>query len=78
MKNIFLSLRYWVIEVLVRDMPVVMNMNIVRPLGYEGTMTLFPEPKRPSIFSNNVLMCTGGMKKANAIITPRRDISLTE
>jgi hypothetical protein len=76
LKNIFRDLRYWIIEMLVQDMPVVMNMNIVRPPGYEGIMTLFPEPKRLGIFSNNVLMCTDGMEKANAIITPKRDISL--
>ncbi len=64
------KLRYWMIEKLVGNMPVVLNINIARPTGYIGALVKFPKPELPGIFSNNFLWD----KEVDAIITPRRDV----
>jgi hypothetical protein len=62
----FNGLRYGVITLLVGDIPIVMNVKISRPQGYEGSIALFPCNTK-GIFSKNYL---AGKEDPNAIIQP--------
>lgn len=68
--NKILSIRYWLIEKLVGDMPIVMNVNIARPNGFAGKLVFCPYPEKPGIFSHMVLL---GEEREN-LITPTRDV----
>ncbi len=62
--------RYFLIEMLAGDMPIVMNVNIARPKGFIGALSCFPYPKKPAIFTKNVLL----HEERKNIITPTRDV----
>ena len=66
---IFMRLRYWLIEVLAGDMPVVMNMVIARPKGFDGSLTYFPNPALPGLFMNIVLLS----EPREELLSPKRD-----
>ena len=75
------KIRYWMIEKLVKNMPIVMNVNVVRPTGYTGAMVGFPRPDLPGIFSNNSLYNKADKVRfvsVDAIITPRRDVIIED
>lgn len=74
MKDIINKLRYWAILKLSGDIPVVLNMNIVRPKCFDGELILFPNPKRTGLVYGCVLDC--GKNRDMAIITPKRDVKL--
>ena len=71
--NFVMRLRYFLIETLAGDIPIVMNVTITRPKGFKGTLVYFPYPNLPGLFTKNILLNT---EKKN-IITPTRDADET-
>lgn len=69
---LLIRLRYWLIELLAGDMPVVLNMTIQRPVGFVGTLASFPNPDRYGIFCKNFLQ---GEMKGDVIMLPTADSS---
>ena len=67
--SLFQRFRYWLIEKLVGNMPVVMNLVISRPKNYDGSMIII-DGNKPGIISHNVLLNIEG----KAIIEASRDV----
>ena len=63
------KIRYWLIEILAGDMPVVVNMVIARPMGYLGAIVSFAKPELPGLFTKNILLS----EQRIAILSPKRD-----
>lgn len=72
--GVFMRIRYFIIEMLAGDMPVVINMTITRPNRFKGALVYFPDPKLPGIFTKNTLLSTEGRN----ILTPTRDMDETD
>jgi len=68
------KIRYWLIIKLAGNMPVVLNMNIARPNGFEGCLAEFPRVDLPRIFHGNVLW----HKQHHSLLTPHRDVSIRQ
>lgn len=69
------DIRYNIIELIARDMPVVLNVNIARPSGYQGKLIDIPRADLPGMFSGLVFP---GADERPAIISPTRDIKEPE
>lgn len=67
----FTRMRYFFIQLLAGDMPVVLNMNILNPEGYEGT--LIELTRGPCLFCNNYIDCCSNTKRTS-ILSARRDV----
>jgi len=69
--SIWLKLRYWFIELLIGDMPVMMNWIIKRPQNINGPIIYFgPNDRSDGLFSCNHLM--GMDDKSIGIIVPKK------
>ena len=69
-----LKLRYWLIRILASNMPVILNVNIIRPKGYKGQLIKYPKYELPGMICNCALL--GERKDMNIIISPKRDIKV--
>ena len=68
-ETVIVRLRYWLIEALAGDMPVVINMVVARPKGFEGSLVRFINPHLPGLFTKNVLLG----ESREEILSPKRD-----
>ena len=76
-EGFFNSIRYWLIEFLAKDMPIILNMNVCRPKGYTGLLLFFPNIKKSTgICCNNILY--GYAEDVQAILTPKRDVTVKD
>lgn len=65
--KILITLRHLLIEILVGNMPIIMNVRINRPKGYKGMLVKFRDPEKSGIFSKNYL----DAEESDTIITGR-------
>jgi len=70
----FDAIRYNLIELLVGDMPVVINMTISKPNGYKGAMGSFPCSNKPGLVTKNHFLAD----ETGQLLTPSRDINAQE
>jgi hypothetical protein len=71
--NIINKIRYFIIESLAGDMPIVMNMNICRPDGFVGNLLYIPDGDKSGIIENIVFNDKGH----EHILSPKRDIIIS-
>jgi len=67
--------RFQIVQLLVGQTPVVMNMHISRPAGFQGDMVCFPSG-RSIIFANNLLN-PRPIDGKQTILLPRRDVEVS-
>lgn len=78
LKRIIYRIRNKLVMLIVGDMPVVLNMNISRPEGFnyvtsdkaQGNLIYVPKPDLPHLIQNNVFLST----ERKNLLSPTRDV----
>lgn len=78
--------RHFLIKLLAGDLPIVLNVNIVRPKGYSGKLVHIPATQKYGMFCDVYLTGSGDIKSNISIplidgefplITPQQTVKLS-